>query len=160
MNFKLKPILLILVGFTLLLAACAAPIPEPTAAPAEEPANSPATIPAVTDISPTGTALPASTDAPAATAAVSFAKEVLPILESRCLNCHGGQETRAGLSVASHAALMNGSESGPAIIPGDAANSLLVQLIENGKMPKRGPKLTPDQIQIIIDWILSGAPNN
>jgi hypothetical protein len=33
-------------------------------------------------------------------------------------------------------------------------------MISTGAMPKRGPKLTPAQIQIITDWINAGAPNN
>ena len=56
--------------------------------------------------------------------------------------------------------LMAGSEDGPVITPGDAQESLLVQKILSGKMPKRGPKLTPEETQIIIDWINLGAQNN
>lgn len=57
-------------------------------------------------------------------------------------------------------ALMAGSQDGPVITPGDASESLLVQKIASGEMPKRGPKLTPEQIQVIIDWINAGAQNN
>jgi uncharacterized membrane protein len=91
---------------------------------------------------------------------VSFAKDVLPILESRCLSCHGGQQTQRGLSVASYNTIMAGSQSGPVVIPSNSPNSLLVQLIQSGQMPKRGPSLTPTQIQTIADWINVGAPNN
>ena len=56
--------------------------------------------------------------------------------------------------------LMAGSQNGPVIVPGDAGDSLLVEKITEGKMPKRGPKLTPAQIQTITDWINAGAPNN
>jgi uncharacterized membrane protein len=84
----------------------------------------------------------------------------LPILQNRCFNCHGGEQTKEGLNTGSYASLMAGSDNGPVIVPGDAANSLLVQQLLNGKMPKRGPKLTPDQIQMIIDWINAGALNN
>ena len=55
---------------------------------------------------------------------------------------------------------MAGSDHGPVIIPGDAGDSLMVQKLVKGTMPKRGPKLTPVQIQIITDWINAGAPNN
>jgi len=37
---------------------------------------------------------------------------------------------------------------------------LLVELVTTQKMPKRGPKLTPPQIQIITDWVNQGALNN
>jgi hypothetical protein len=55
---------------------------------------------------------------------------------------------------------MAGSENGPVVAPSDAANSRLAQMVSNGKMPKRGPKLTPDQVQLIVDWINQGAKNN
>ena len=56
--------------------------------------------------------------------------------------------------------LMAGSQNGPVIIAGNARESLLAQKILAGNMPKRGPKLTPEQVQIIIDWINAGAQNN
>ncbi|HEX5809988.1 MAG TPA: hypothetical protein VFY25_15070, partial [Anaerolineales bacterium] len=59
-----------------------------------------------------------------------------------------------------HAELMAGSDNGAVIIPGDAANSLLVELVATQKMPKRGPKLTPPQVQLITDWVNQGAPDN
>ena len=55
---------------------------------------------------------------------------------------------------------MAGSENGPVVTAGDAANSSLAEMVANGKMPKRGPKLTPDQVQLIVDWINQGAQNN
>jgi len=45
-------------------------------------------------------------------------------------------------------------------MPGDAANSKMAELVLNQKMPKRGPKLTPDQAQLIVDWINQGALEN
>ena len=55
---------------------------------------------------------------------------------------------------------MAGSFNGVVVIPGNAADSFLVQQLINGEMPKRGPKLTDEQIQIISDWINAGALNN
>jgi hypothetical protein len=59
-----------------------------------------------------------------------------------------------------HAAIMAGSKNGPVVTPGDAANSTMAQLVLEGKMPKRGPKLTPDQVQLIVAWINQGAQDN
>jgi hypothetical protein len=59
-----------------------------------------------------------------------------------------------------YAELMHGSQNGLVIATGDANDSLLAELISNQKMPKRGPKLTPPQIQLIIDWINQGALDN
>ena len=92
--------------------------------------------------------------------AVSFASDVLPIFESRCKNCHGGNKIEEGLVLLSYADIIKGSKNGPVVIPGSANDSLLVELLVNQKMPKRGPKLTPSQIQPIIDWINQGALEN
>ncbi len=149
--------------FVLALSACGT---QATQVPAAEPA---ATQPPPTaDVQPaavTQAASPEMTESPAPAPAagastVSFARDVYPILESRCLNCHGGDSTREGLSVKTYADLMAGSDNGLVIVPGDAANSLLVELIANQKMPKRGAKLTPPQVQLITDWVNQGALEN
>lgn len=113
----------------------------------------------------TETSAPATTEAAAATepvasATVSFTDDVLPILESRCVNCHGGNKIEEGLSLRTYGDMMIGSENGAVIVAGDAANSKLVELVSKQKMPKRGPKLTPPQIQLIMDWINQGAQDN
>lgn len=163
-SWKVKfAVLLVIVG---LLAACAAPATEtPGSEPTEKvaPATQAATE-AVTEAPAEAATEAATTEAPATEAAaagtVSFASDILPILQSRCINCHGGQRTEEGLSLTSHAALLTGAEDGAVIIPGDGANSLLVQLVAEGRMPKRGPKLTPDQVQLIQTWINEGAHDN
>jgi hypothetical protein len=55
---------------------------------------------------------------------------------------------------------MAGSENGAVIEPGDAANSLLIQKVQSGNMPKRKPKLSPDLIQLLVNWVNAGAQNN
>jgi mono/diheme cytochrome c family protein len=105
-----------------------------------------------------------ATEAPAAVpveaVAVSFSKDVNPILQKSCFNCHGGERTSRGLSFASYDTLMAGSQNGAVIDPGNPDGSKLLQLILSGKMPKRGDKLTPEQAQLISDWIAAGAQNN
>jgi len=59
-----------------------------------------------------------------------------------------------------YADILAGSDNGPVVTPADAANSLLAELVSTQKMPKRGPKLTPPQVQVIIDWINQGALDN
>lgn len=91
---------------------------------------------------------------------VSFAKDVLPIFENSCVKCHGGDFIRKNLDLKTFPSMMAGSENGAVVTPGDAANSLLAKQIINGKMPKKGQKLTPAEIQLIVDWINAGAQNN
>lgn len=106
------------------------------------------------------TEAPAEAPADAPTTGISFANDVLPIIESCCVNCHGGDRIEAELLMRTYDEIMAGSENGPVVIPGDVEGSLLVELVANKEMPKRGPKLTPPQVQIITDWVASGAPNN
>ena len=107
----------------------------------------------------TDTAAPA-TEPAAQSAAVSFAHDVLPIIESRCTNCHGGERVEKGLNLKTYTELMAGSENGLVVTAGNAADSKLVELIVTQKMPKRGPKLTPPQVQLITEWVNQGALNN
>ena len=145
----------VLTVFTIVLTACGAPGTQPapidTMVPTSPSNNEPTDVVENTQPAPTEAALPVG---------VSFSNDVLPIFQSRCSSCHSGEQARKGLSVISYETLMAGSTSGAVIIPGDANGSLLVLLVSSGQMPQRGPKLTPEQIQIIIDWILAGALNN
>jgi mono/diheme cytochrome c family protein len=142
--------------------------PTPTAgATATRAAAATATAPATATATPSATGTPTpeaavATLAPtgAATASISFARDVQPIFNQICVKCHGGEEVKEGLILKTYAEVMQGSDNGPVIAPGDPANSLLVDMIEQGKMPKRGPKLLPKQIQAIVDWVTAGAPNN
>jgi hypothetical protein len=94
------------------------------------------------------------------TGPISFKNDVQPILERRCTKCHGGNFPTEGLSMESYESLMAGSQNGNVIVAGDSGNSLLVEKIESGEMPKRGSDLTPEQIAIIKQWIDEGALNN
>jgi mono/diheme cytochrome c family protein len=144
-----------------LLSACGSPQTEaPAATSAPTDTAAPATE-APTEISAaTEAATEAATQPVAGGATVSFTSDILPIFESRCIGCHGGERTQEGLDLKTHASLIAGSDNGPVVVPGDAANSLLVEMVATQKMPKRGPKLTPPQIQLITDWINQGALDN
>jgi mono/diheme cytochrome c family protein len=161
---KIKFVILLLIAG--LLSACGGqaaetPASQPTqevAAPTETPTQ---TAAAATDTTMPATEAPAATEpAVAAGATVSFASEILPIIQSRCINCHGGDRIEEGLSMNTHADIMAGSEHGAILVPGDAASSLIIEMVASGDMPKRGPKLTPPQIQLIADWINQGALDN
>jgi uncharacterized membrane protein len=161
---KFKFVILLLIAG--LLSACGGqaaetPVPQPTqeaATPTEAPTQAPA---AATDTSaPATEALAATEPAVAAGTTVSFASEILPIIQSRCINCHGGDRIEEGLSMNTHAEIMAGSENGAILVPGDAASSLIIEMVASGDMPKRGPKLTPPQVQLIADWINQGALDN
>jgi hypothetical protein len=89
----------------------------------------------------------------------SFRGSVAPILESRCVRCHGGIATKGGLSLATAEALRKGGDSGPAIEAGKPDESLLLEKIggETPEMPKGSAPLSAREIEAIRTWIADGA---
>ncbi len=81
--------------------------------PTQVPTSTPTPTDTATPVPPTST----PTIDPATV--VSFSKDVLPILQSYCINCHGGQRTEEGLVMKTYADLMAGSNNGPVILAGN-----------------------------------------
>ncbi len=103
-----------------------------------------------------------SVDAGGPEGTVNFAREVFPILSRRCFACHSGEDHKSGLLLDSREAMLRGGDSKePAIIPGDAAKSLLIRLVSGEDadrlMPPRGDELTSEQIKTLSTWINEGA---
>lgn len=139
------------------VAATQAVVNTPTVAATNTPTVAPPT--ATATAAPVVDA-PTLTPAPAAGGAVSYSRDVQPIFNQICVKCHGGEETKEGLSLKSYAEVMAGSNNGTVITPGDVVNSFLIEQVVSGEMPKRGPKLLPAQIRTLSDWVAAGAPNN
>ncbi|MCA1964993.1 MAG: DUF1549 domain-containing protein, partial [Prosthecobacter sp.] len=94
----------------------------------------------------------------AAAGTLVFEQHVRPILKAQCFHCHGEDgETKGGLDVRLARFLVQGGESGPAIVPGDAAGSHLLDLVKKGEMPKGKAKLRADEIATLEQWIAQGA---
>jgi len=75
------------------------------------------------------------------------------LFEARCSKCHGDLES-GGLNLLSYEGMMKGSEDGPVIVPGDAANSLLFQVQSSGD---HFANLVSDELDIVRQWIDGGA---
>jgi Protein of unknown function (DUF1553)/Protein of unknown function (DUF1549)/Planctomycete cytochrome C len=92
--------------------------------------------------------------------AAMFVDRVAPILQQRCLPCHNGQKSRGGLNLSTRDALLKGGNGGPAVVPGQAATSLLVEQVSGPKpkMPKQGPPLTAAEVAPLRTWVDRGAP--
>ena len=88
-----------------------------------------------------------------------FETEIAPILQERCVACHGEDSPQAGLDISSKQSLLAGGVSGPALIPSAPLESLVLQKTASGAMPMGGQKLTPGEIDLIRHWIESGAPS-
>lgn len=93
---------------------------------------------------------------------VSFKRDVQPILQTHCADCHGADESESGLRVDARSSLLRGGDSGEsALVPGDSSNSLLIRLVEghesDRRMPPDGPALSKRQVSILKRWIDRGA---
>ncbi|MFN5536366.1 MAG: c-type cytochrome domain-containing protein, partial [Planctomyces sp.] len=64
-----------------------------------------------------------------------FDRDVAPVLLSRCLECHQNNNPSGGLSLETAADQRRGGDSGPALIPGNAAGSLLLARVLAAEMP-------------------------
>jgi hypothetical protein len=95
-------------------------------------------------------------------AAVDFTRDIQPVLESNCYECHGPKKSRGHLRLDGRAAAMKGGETGPVIVPGNSEQSLLVRRIlgldGDDRMPKDGDALPAAQVALIRSWIDQGAP--
>lgn len=94
---------------------------------------------------------------------VAYSHLVAPILERRCVQCHKESKTKGGIRMDTYELLMKGGKKGPIIIPGDAAKSRLIQLIELpiddiDHMPPEGkPQPTKEELVVLKWWINQGA---
>ncbi|KAJ3072510.1 hypothetical protein HK102_006221, partial [Quaeritorhiza haematococci] len=94
--------------------------------------------------------------------AVDFVRDVRPILQQRCDSCHGAKKQKGGLRLdVKSEAFKGGDAYGPAVVPGDAAESPLVQLIEaedaDSRMPASADPLPAAEIATLKTWIEQGA---
>ncbi|MEI6163881.1 MAG: PSD1 and planctomycete cytochrome C domain-containing protein [Planctomycetota bacterium] len=102
----------------------------------------------------------AGSDLLAAKGPEKFVEEVLPLLEAKCVSCHGPQKQEGNLRLDSFAAAKAGGDRGAAIVAGNVAESLLVQAISfldpDFQMPPK-QKLTAKEIATLTEWITTGA---
>jgi hypothetical protein len=90
---------------------------------------------------------------------LTFEKDVRPIFKAFCFDCHGAEaEHKGGLDLRLRRLVAKGGETGPAIVPGDAAKSLLIEKLRAGEMPPSEKKVPAEQIARIEAWIAAGAP--
>jgi len=89
-----------------------------------------------------------------------FEINIRPVLAGSCFKCHGGKKTSHGLRVDSREALLKGGESGPAVIPGYPAKSLLIQAIQYTHDGLKMPPNKPLSTKVVADfsaWVKEGV---
>src|SRR5262245_22130807 len=89
-----------------------------------------------------------------------FESQIQPLLQTHCVNCHGGDKTRSGLNLTTRQGLLKGGERGPAVSLDQPDASLLLQAVHHKdelKMPPKG-KLSEAQLDALTRWLKMGAP--
>ncbi len=107
-------------------------------------------------------AILAATQSPSQNGMDQFEREVRPVLVRNCYACHSGTAPKGGLSIDTKSGLRKGGVSGPAVIIGDADNSLLIRAVRHSSgapaMPP-GTKLADADIAALARWVKMGAPD-
>jgi sugar lactone lactonase YvrE/mono/diheme cytochrome c family protein len=103
---------------------------------------------------------------PARAATVDYTRQIVPLWEEYCIDCHGEEDPDGGFALDTFTALMKGGEEGEAVVAGKAEESLLVKFLEgrsgrggkNEAMPPgKREKLKPEEIALVKAWINAGA---
>ncbi len=92
---------------------------------------------------------------------VDFVRDIHPILKEQCFSCHGEKKVKGQLRLDAKALALRGGVSGRAIVPGNAKESRLYQLLldpsPDERMPQKAPALPKEQIELVRAWIDQGA---
>ena len=90
--------------------------------------------------------------------ATYFESHIRPIFREHCFDCHGAtEELSGGMDLRLVRFLIAGGDSGPAIVPGDADASYLLELVSSGEMPPGEVDLPAEEVQLIQQWLAAGA---
>ncbi|MFP6769177.1 MAG: PSD1 and planctomycete cytochrome C domain-containing protein [Planctomycetaceae bacterium] len=91
--------------------------------------------------------------------------DTYPILQLRCVVCHGGRARNADLDLRTRESILKGGKSGPAAVAGRPGESLLLKKIHDGSMPPRRrvvevsiKVIEPAEIEKLAKWIAAGLP--
>src|SRR5436309_2879990 len=89
-----------------------------------------------------------------------FEKDVRPLLENKCVRCHGGEKVKGKLKLTTRADVLKGGGGGPAVALEAPDRSRLLQAIhwrDGLEMPPSG-KLPQKDIDTLTRWVRAGAP--
>jgi len=108
-----------------------------------------------------------TSDSPARASSVAqrqldFDRDIRPIFQSRCYECHGEKKQKSGLRLDRKNSVLTGGDSGkPSVIAGKSAESPLFQRVTTEDteevMPPKGERLSPEQLNLLKAWIDQGA---
>ena len=91
---------------------------------------------------------------------VSFTKDIAPLINEKCLSCHGTMAS-GGLRLDTFANWKKGGKSGLLLTPGNPAQSLIGARMAttdmNLRMPKNAAAIDKDKLTVLANWISQGA---
>jgi hypothetical protein len=87
---------------------------------------------------------------------LNYENSIGPLFQERCGACHSPTGGIQDLDLTSYAGVLQGGTSGPAIVPGDPEMSLII-IKQSGKLSHFG-QLTPEELELVAQWITGGAP--
>ncbi|MBI1390104.1 MAG: DUF1553 domain-containing protein [bacterium] len=97
---------------------------------------------------------------PPSSETVSYLKDVKPILQRSCVQCHNAKLQMGDLLLTSREAVLKGGAKGAVVKPGDSENSRLIHLVAGTDpelaMPLSGTRLTPEEVGVLRAWIDQG----
>jgi len=97
---------------------------------------------------------------PPAAGPVVFARDIKPIFDRSCIKCHGRGRSKGGFQLDTGDTLLKGGDSGPVVLKGKSDDSLLIELVAgvnpDNIMPKKGSRLTAEQVGLLRAWIDQG----
>ena len=95
--------------------------------------------------------------------AADYERDIKPLLSERCYACHGALKQKSGLRLDTVELMLEGGESGEVLVAGQPGRSLLIERVaekdaeERMPPPHEGEPLSPAQVQMLREWIASGA---
>lgn len=93
---------------------------------------------------------------PYCSAEVQFERDIVPVLQTKCLPCHDSKTRKGGLNLQTMSAVLEGGQNGRVVVPGNLQESLLYTRLVAGEMPPENETaLTPDELLLFEDWIKS-----
>lgn len=99
---------------------------------------------------------------PGAAGAIDFTRDVQPLFQRHCVECHGPEKQEGGYRLdVKRVALEGGDSHAPNIVPGKSGESPLIRFVtgldEEMRMPSEGKPLVPEEIAVLREWIDQGA---
>jgi hypothetical protein len=89
---------------------------------------------------------------------VSFKTDVMPILRTHCLNCHGNVgKPKGDVDLRTIASLMKSTSPDKMLVIGKPEESDFYTSITKRDMPQNKPKPSDKEILVLKNWILTGA---